>query len=54
MSKKTYVDQFSEISLFQVVEDRGIIQVGQVGHVLSLLILGRIQLLQKIFLDIFL
>lgn len=50
----TYVDQLSDVSLLQVVQDTSIVKVGQIGHVLSLFVLGRIQLLQDILLDGFL
>lgn len=50
----SYVDQLVNVTLFQIVQDRGIVQVGQVGHVFRLLVLGRVHLLQQIFFQGFL
>ena len=44
MTVKTHVDKFCLISRPQVVEDRGLIEVSEVGHVLTLLKLGRVHL----------
>ena len=49
---RSYVDQLMVVTLLQVVEDWRIVQVGQVGHILSLLILGRVHLLQCILLEV--
>ena len=38
------IDQLGLEADLQVVEDRGVIQVSQVGHVLALLKLGRVDL----------
>ena len=46
-----YIDELVNISLFEIVKDRSFVQVGQVGHVLGLLILRRVQLLQQVLLD---
>lgn len=51
--RSTYVDQLVVVSLFQVVQYRGVVQVGQVGHVLGLLILGRVHLAHLLLLKIF-
>ena len=45
----TYINQFVFVTCFQIVKHTGIVQVCQVGHILSLLILGRIHLLQQVF-----
>ena len=39
---KAYVDHPCCITLFEVIQDRGFIEVGHHGHVLNLVILGRI------------
>ena len=41
---KTHVDKFGLVSRPQIVEDRGLVEVGEVGHVLTLLKLGRVHL----------
>ena len=50
----THVDQLCKIPLLQVVKDRGIVEICQVGHVLAFFVLWRIQLLEKVFLQSFL
>jgi len=40
----TGIDELGLVANLQVVEDRGIIEKGQVGHVLTLLELGRVDL----------
>lgn len=47
-----YVDELGVVTLLQVVEDRSIVEIGQIGHVFGFLILGRIHLLQLILLEI--
>ena len=54
LHKNTYVDQFGEVSLLEIVKDRGIVQVCQVGHILTFFVFWRIQLLQQILLQSFL
>ena len=44
---ETHVDQFCLVSGPQVVEDRGLVEVGEVGHVLTLLKLGRVHLADR-------
>jgi hypothetical protein len=44
------VDEISPVSLPQVVEDRSIVQEGQVGHVFAFEVLGGIDLTHEIFL----
>ena len=46
----TYVDKLIDITRFQVPKHRGIVKVGQVGHVLAFLVFGRVHLLQLVFL----
>ena len=41
---KSHIDQFCLVSGPQVVEDRGLIEIGEVGHVLAFLKLRRIHL----------
>jgi len=48
---KTYVDEFSNVTLAQIVQNRCVIEVCQVGHVLSLLVFRRVKLLQEVLLD---
>ena len=38
----SYVDEFALVSALEVPEDGGLVQVGQVGHVLAFLKLGRV------------
>lgn len=47
----TYVDQLMVVTLPQVVQDGGVVEVCQVGHILSLLILRWVHLLQKVLLE---
>ena len=51
---KTHVDKFSLVSGLQVVEDRGLVEVSEVGHILTLLELGRVNLLDLFSLEHFL
>lgn len=50
--RSSYVDELVVVTLFQIVQDRRIVEVCQVGHVLSLLILGRVHLLEQVFLHV--
>ena len=45
MASATYVDHHGVVSLAEVVEDGGLVEECQVGHVLGLLVLGRVDLL---------
>ena len=45
------VDQLGEVALLQIVQHGRVVQVGQVGHVLTLLVLWRVHLRQQVFLD---
>ena len=47
------IDELSLEADLQVMEDRGIIQVSQVGHVFALLKLGRVDLAQLLCLENF-
>ena len=47
------IDELSLETDLQVMEDRGIIQVSQVGHVFALLKLGRVDLTQLLSLEHF-
>ena len=47
------IDELSLETDLQVMEDRGIVQVSQVGHVLTLLELGRVDLAQLLRLEHF-
>lgn len=49
---ESYVDELGVVTLLQVVEDRSIVEVGQIGHVFGFLILGRVHLLQLILLEV--
>jgi len=49
----THVDKLGVITLSQVVQYRRIVQEGQVGHVLCLLVLWRIHLVDLILLESF-
>lgn len=48
----TYVDQFVIVSLLKVIEDGSVVEVGQVGHVLVFLVLGRVHLSHFILLEV--
>lgn len=50
--ENTYVDQLMVVSLLQVMEDRSIVKIGQIGHIFGFLVFGRIDLLEEIFLKI--
>ena len=45
---KVYIDELGLVSGPEVVQDGGLVEVGQVGHVLALLKLGRVHLLYLI------
>ena len=47
----SYIDQAGVVSLFDVVEDRGLVEAGEVGHVFLLVKLGRVHLLDVVFGD---
>lgn len=47
-----YVDELGVVTLLQVVEDRSIVEVGQIGHVLAFLVLGRVHLLELVLLEV--
>lgn len=49
--RKTYIDKLGIVALLKIVEHRGIVEIGEVGHVLTLFILGWIDLLQLVFLE---
>lgn len=51
LSARTYVDEVAVVSLFQVVQHRRVVEVGERGHVLALFELGRIDLLQELLLE---
>jgi len=51
-SEESYIDELGVVTLLQVVEDRSIVEVSQIGHVLAFLILGRIHLLQLVLLEV--
>jgi hypothetical protein len=46
-SLPTYIDEPLDVALLEVEEYRGIIEVGQVGHILTAVILGRVHLRLK-------
>ena len=48
--QNTYVDKLGLITLAQVMQHGSVIKICQVGHIISLLILGRIDLTDKVFL----
>ena len=39
-----YIDEPLDVSLLEVEEDRRVVEVGQVGHVLATVVLGRVHL----------
>lgn len=48
----TYVDELSQITLSQVMENRGIVKVSQVRHVFAFFVLGGVDLSNKVFLEV--
>ena len=48
----TDIDEELDVSRAQVVEDGGFVEVGQVGHVLVHVELGRVHLLDVVLLDL--
>lgn len=50
--RHTYVDKFVKITLSQVMENRGIVKVCQVGHIFGFFVFWRIDLLKDVFLEI--
>lgn len=50
----TYVDKFMVISLFKIVQDGGVIEICQVGHILTFLVFRWIYLSNLFFLEGFL
>lgn len=49
----TYVNKFMVISLLQVIQNRSVVEVCQVGHILAFLVLRWVDLSNKIFLEVF-
>ena len=47
---RTHVDKAGTVSALQVVENRSLVQVGHVGHIVDLLVFGRVHLLDVILL----
>lgn len=52
LTADTYVDQLGTITLAQVMQDRGIVKIGQVRHILAFLVFGRVDLADQILLEI--
>lgn len=50
--KHTYIDELVVVSLSQVMENGGIVKIGQVRHILGLFVFWWIDLLEDIFLEI--
>lgn len=48
---ESYVDQIGIVSGFEIMQNRGLVQVRQVAHVLAFLKLGRIDLLNLILFE---
>jgi hypothetical protein len=48
---KTYVDESAVVSIFQVPEDGGIVEIGEAGHVLAFLELWRVHLRHLLLLE---
>lgn len=49
----TYIDELVVVSLPQVMEHRGIVEVCQVRHILSFFVFRWVHLLEHIFLEVF-
>lgn len=50
---ETYIDELMVISLFQVIQNRRVVQIRQVGHVLAFFVLGRVHLAHLVLFEIF-
>ena len=44
----TYINKTRVVSVLDVVEDGGLVEAGQVGHILNLVELGRVHLLHVV------
>lgn len=51
-TQNTYVDQLVVVSLPQVMQNRSVVKIGQVGHIFGFLVFWRIDLWEEIFLQI--
>jgi hypothetical protein len=51
-TSRTYVDKLVKITLSQVMEDRGIVKISQVGHIFAFFVFGGVDLSNKVFLEI--
>lgn len=49
---QTHVNQFVEISLAQIMQHRGIVQICQIGHIFSFFVFGRIHLAHQVLLEV--
>lgn len=49
--RRTYVDEPGVVSLSEIVEDGGVVEESEVGHVLAFLVLGRIHLGNQVLLE---
>lgn len=49
---RTYVDELMVVSLLQVMQYGGVVQVCQVGHILAFLVLGGVDLGDEVLLEI--
>ena len=45
LNRKTYINQLGHISRLQIPEDRGLVEIGQIGDIIELFHLGRVDLL---------
>lgn len=48
---RTYVDEVSVVTLFEVVQHGGVVEVGEGRHVVALLELWRVNLLKQLLLQ---
>jgi hypothetical protein len=51
-AKATYVNELNVVSLLEVMQDRSVIKICQVGHVLAFFILGGVYLRNLILLEV--
>lgn len=47
--QRSYVDQPRLVTFSQVVQDAGVVQIGQVSHIVALLVLRRVHLMDIVF-----
>ena len=52
LAASTYVDKLVKITLSQVMENRSIVKISQVGHIFAFFVFGGVDLSNKVFLEV--